>query len=137
MKFSYKKYGELVGKAIYRPVIPVEIKYQKESVKYEVLVDSGADFCLFHKEIGELLGIDVKKGIKGFVAGINGGSDPYYIHNVILNVGGWDYRIKAGFKDMSKSGYGVVGQIGFFDKFSVKFQYNKKDIGLAPLIYKN
>lgn len=58
MKFKYKKYGP----GILRPVIPIEILYKSRSVPYEVLVDSGADFCIFDAEIGELVGIDVASG---------------------------------------------------------------------------
>jgi len=60
MKFRYKKYGP----GILRPVIPVEIAHQDRSVPYEVLVDSGADFCIFDSQIGELLGIDITRGEK-------------------------------------------------------------------------
>jgi len=43
MKFRYKKYGP----SILRPIIPIEIVYKDKSVPYEVLIDSGADFCIF------------------------------------------------------------------------------------------
>lgn len=46
MKFRYKKYGP----GILRPIIPIEIIYQNRSVGYEVLVDSGADFCIFDSQ---------------------------------------------------------------------------------------
>ena len=51
MKFSYKKYGQVL-----RPVIPIQLKSGSEVIGYEVLVDSGADLCIFSAEIGELLG---------------------------------------------------------------------------------
>lgn len=46
MQFPYKKFGEYL-----RPVIPIKIKYNNASVGYEVLVDSGADLCIFDAEI--------------------------------------------------------------------------------------
>ena len=58
MKFKYKDYGY----GILRPVISIEVKYKEISVPYEVLVDSGADICIFHASIGEVLGLDVEKG---------------------------------------------------------------------------
>ena len=57
-KFSYKNYGP----HIYRPVIPIELEYNKNLIRYEVLVDSGADGCIFDSQIGEVLGIDVESG---------------------------------------------------------------------------
>lgn len=56
MKFKYKKFGPFL-----RPVIPVKLKYQDRSIGYEVLVDSGADLCIFDAEIGEtFLGLILK-----------------------------------------------------------------------------
>jgi len=129
MKFRYKKYGQ----GILRPVIPVEIAHQDRSVPYEVLVDSGADFCIFDSQIGELLGIDITKGEKGEIWGITGAGETYYIHLVTLKVGGWDYDVKVGFlPNIAHLGYGVVGQKGFFDIFTVKFDLIKEEIELNP-----
>ncbi|MEK7227551.1 MAG: aspartyl protease family protein [Patescibacteria group bacterium] len=127
MKFQYKKYGPRT----LRPVIPVEVIHNGIGVPYEVLVDSGADNCIFDAQIGEILGVDIEKGEKAFVSGITGSPEPYYIHPVIIKVGGWEYKIKAGFKpNTSKLNYGVVGQNGFFDIFVIKFDLLKSEIEL-------
>ena len=127
MKFQYKKYG----KGVLRPVIPIEISYKDRSVPYEVLVDSGADFCIFDAEIGELLGIVVENGEPQRVSGITGVVETYYVHPVTIKVGGWTYSIKAGFlPNIARLGYGIVGQRGFFDLFVVKFDFGKEEIEL-------
>lgn len=127
MKFQYKKYGP----GILRPVIPIEIIYQDRSVRYEVLVDSGADFCIFDSQIGGLLGMDVFSGEQQEVGGITGVAEPYYTHPVTIKVGGWPYHIRAGFlPSIARIGYGVVGQKGFFDIFIVKFDLLKEEIEL-------
>lgn len=127
MKFQYKKYGP----GILRPVIPVEISYKDRSVPYEVLVDSGADFCIFDAEIGELLGIDIESGEPQMVGGITGAPETYYVHVVTLKIGGWPHSLKVGFlRNIARLGYGVVGQQGFFDVFVVKFDLLKEEIEL-------
>ena len=127
MKFKYKKYGL----DTLRPVIPIEISYKNLIVPYEVLVDSGADFCIFDAQIGEILGVEIEKGEKFNVAGITGKLEPYYVHSVNIKVGGWDYKIKVGFMpNMGSFSYGVVGQKGFFDTFVVKFDLLKAEIEL-------
>lgn len=127
MKFKYKKYGP----GIIRPVIPVEIEYQNRSVSYEVLVDSGADFCIFDAQIGSALGIDVENGDRGEVWGITGIQEYYFIHPITIRVGGWPYKIRAGFlPNIARMGYGVVGQNGFFNLFAVKFDLVKEEIEL-------
>lgn len=129
MKFSYKKYGP----EVVRPVIAIEVVYASRAVHYEVLVDSGADFCIFDAEIAEILGIEVTKGEKKMVWGITGSGEPYYVHPVTMRVGGHPYPIKAGFlPGIARMGYGVVGQQGFFDLFVVKFDLLKEEIELKP-----
>ncbi len=127
MKFKYKKYGP----GILRPVIPIEISYNNRAVFYEVLVDSGADFCIFDAQIAEILGIMVLKGEKQEVWGITGIGEPYYVHEVVLKVGGWPHTVRVGFlPNIARMGYGVVGQKGFFDIFVVRFDYKKEEIEL-------
>lgn len=62
MKFRYKE----IAPQYTRPIIPIEIineKDRSQSIKYEVLVDSGADLNIFDAEIGEAIGIDISSGI--------------------------------------------------------------------------
>lgn len=129
MKFEYKRYGP----DVLRPVIPIEVVHDVVSVPYEVLVDSGADFCIFDAELAVILGIDIFKGEEQSVFGITGVSQKYYVHDITIKVGGWPYKIKAGFlPDMPPMGYGVVGQKGFFEFFTVRFDLLKEEIELKP-----
>ncbi|MEK7126378.1 MAG: aspartyl protease family protein [Patescibacteria group bacterium] len=130
MKFDYKRYGKTL-----RPVIPVKVRHGETEIGYHVLVDSGADLCIFHEEIGTALGINVRTGEKREVFGGGGKASFYYLHTITLSVGGWPYKIEAGFMP-NVSGhvmeYGVVGQRGFFDLFVVKFDLMKEEIELKP-----
>lgn len=127
MKFRYKKYAP----GILRPVIPIEILHKDIGVPYEVLVDSGADISIFDAQIAEILGIDLKTGKEQKVAGLTGFSESHYLHQVTIAVGGWRYKIEAGFlPNIGRFGYGVVGQKGFFDIFVVKFDLIREEIEL-------
>lgn len=118
-----------------RPVIPIQIEYQGRSLGYEVLVDSGADFCIFDAQIGDLLDIDIMSGAERRVCGITGIYESYYTHEVIIKAGGWPYKIEAGFlPNIARLGYGVVGQKGFFDIFVVKFDLLKEEIELKERV---
>ena len=129
MKFLYKK----IAKNIVRPVIPVELISNEDSILYDALVDSGADNCIFDAQIADALGINLEKGILDYVGGINGKPEPYYIHKINIKVGGSEHQIYAGFKkNFPKFGYGVLGQKGFFEHFVVKFDYHKGDLELFP-----
>ncbi len=129
MKFNYVRYG----KDVLRPVIPIIVKKGEQKLGYRVLVDSGADMCLFHAEVAEALGIDVSKGKMGIVTGVGGKSSTYYIHKLMLDIGGWPIEMDIGFLP-SIGGrnipYGIVGQKGFFENFIVKFDLKKEEVEL-------
>ena len=126
MKFKYTHYG----RDILRPVIPIEV-VGREAVPYEVLVDSGADISIFDAEIGDLTGIDVETGQSSTLVGATGIEEVFYLHKVLLVVGDCKFHTTVGFlPNMTRNGYGVVGQRGFFDKFIVKFDLAKEEIEL-------
>ncbi|MFO0704406.1 MAG: aspartyl protease family protein [Candidatus Andersenbacteria bacterium] len=129
MKFRYKKFGPYL-----RPVIPVTVKNASKIANYEVLVDSGADLAVFDAEIGDAIGLDVTTGTRGSITGIAGQNAPSYAHKVEIEVGGWSFETDVAFMPQvgEVSNYGVVGQIGLFENFVVKFDYRKGEVELKP-----
>ena len=141
MQFPYIKFPSLPNPAFpdrkhgKRPVIPIEVKYKEKAIKYLALIDSGADFCIFHAEIGEIIGVNVKKGPKLEYYGITGEKEEAFFHNISINIGGWDRKCYCGFSYQSnknKMPYGILGQKGFFDLFRVSMDYEKNQIELKP-----
>ncbi len=127
MKFKYKKYGQ----GFLRPVVPLLVKNKDYATYYEVLIDSGADVCIFGSDIAEILGIDLFSGHKGIVMGVTGEKEDCYVHDIEIEIGGHNLKIPVCFLlKMSDSGHGIVGQIGFFDNFIVKFDLLKEEIEL-------
>ena len=102
------------------------------SIGYDVLIDSGADFCIFDGGFGEVLCLDVRSGKLIEFGGVQANRpSSAYLHEVTLSVGGSRHKILAGFSyDIAPSGYGIVGQKGFFDIFTVKFDLAKEEIEL-------
>ncbi len=87
--------------------------------RYECIVDSGATHCLFHSDIAEVLGLDVKSGARQITNGI-GGREETWLHEVMLHIPGGAVRVTAGFKD-GLSVAGLLGMRGFFEHFHVAF----------------
>lgn len=128
MKFTYIQYGSSL-----RPVIPIKLKRGNLFVSYEVLVDSGADICLFSESVGKALGINVRNGEIHELFGVGGKASIFFMHNIVIEIGNKDYKIEAGFMhDIAGRvmPYGIVGQNGFFDIFTVKFDLLKEEIEL-------
>lgn len=137
MKFQYQKIGIEESEAfpdrkfILRLIIPIILEHGDRKVGYKVLIDSGADYNIFHGVIGEILGLNLMVGRKENLGGISGDTLTAYFHFVDAEIGGWKHKLYCGFSyDVPPFGYGVVGQKGFFDIFKVSFDYNKEEIEL-------
>ncbi len=128
MKFKYKK----LAPGLIRPIIPVTLQFNKKSITYEALIDSGADMCAFPAEIGEILGIDIKSGKSGDLTGVIGKSEKIYYHTITIEVGGNKTQIEAGFTYSQNSSHGFLGQRGIFSVYSVHFFYRKGVVELRP-----
>lgn len=119
MEFEYKR----LKSGQYRPIIPIELEYKDKKTRILSLVDSGADVCIFPSEVGEYLGIDIESGKEVPVQGVvEGAKSSYYLHPMLLGVsgGGDKYSSQVGFMpNLSKQGYGILGQLGFFENYKV------------------
>lgn len=133
MRFSYKRFKLTDGREILKPIIPIGLLFNGKSIRYEALIDSGADFNIFNAEIGELLDIDVRSGKEMKFSGIAGEPFPVYLHYLTLDIGGWQYEIEVGFSyEISPYGFGILGQRGFFDLFRIRFIFSKGLIEIIP-----
>lgn len=136
MEFRYFKFpipeSDFFGNAILRPVIPIRIKGEEFIVKYNALIDSGADFNIFHGELGDLLGIEVKGGKRERFSGVQAGNlSEAFLHEITVLVGEHEFTTPVWFSyEIAPHSYGILGQKGFFDLFAVKFDYTKEEIEL-------
>ena len=133
MDFPYKQYGKL----FFRPVIPVFLTADGNSFGYEALLDSGADYSIFPAEIARELGINFEAGTKTEFGGIGkDGKKPVgYFHKITLQLESDSFETLVAFSDdIADYGYGVLGQIGFFDHFTVKFMYQDRKVRVSKTI---
>ena len=122
---------------ILRPIIPIIIKSTKKVAFYSVLIDSGADHCIFNLGTAKALGIKLKSKDKTIISGIGKGLIQGYWNELELRVAGKIYTTKVIFANISDYGYGILGQQGFFDHFDVTLSYHKKTIEIQPIRYPN
>lgn len=130
MKFKYIKAG-----IWQRPIIPVKISHGDKSVDILALIDSGADFCVFHKDIADILKIDLSK-LKTFTfSGINPSTtNPKgsFVDVVLTPQGEKPTKTTVVFSgDISNNGYAILGQQGFFNIFKACFDYKKEEIEIT------
>jgi hypothetical protein len=128
VKFPYVQYDFAPNP---RPIIPIRVEMDGQWIRYAVLVDSGSDANIFDRVIADVLGIDVESGEAAEMTGVTGAVQPFYFHNIMLQVGTHRVAVRAGFTDLSGKAYGVVGQRGFFDQFKVTFDLSLREIELT------
>ena len=117
-----------------RPVIQIDFETESGKFGYLVLVDSGADYCMFHAKVGESLGLNIKDGKPLTFYGTSGQPQKAYFHEISFKIGGHLHTCEVGFSyDMEKLAYGLLGQDGFFNKWIVKFEYHKENIDLRKI----
>lgn len=117
MEFNYKK----LGPGLIRPIIQFDLHYGPFFYAGEALVDSGADRCLFPKNLGQNIGIDFNKCKKELTAGV-GGIAETFLEQVTLKIGGISIETMAGFTEgLDNSNMCLLGQKGVFEKFIVSF----------------
>lgn len=118
-------------KSSLRPVIQIDLDGTSGEFGYLVVIDSGADYCIFHATVGEQIGLDIKKGIPLTFYGTSGEPQKAYFHKVSFKIGGHKHTANVGFSyEMDKLAYGILGQDGFFDQWTIKFEYSKENIEL-------
>lgn len=133
MKFKYLKYSLKdplnKNKFLYRPIIPLSIGNTSNSVRFEALIDSGADFSIFPIEIAEKINISPKNKERIYFSGIGERVNEGFIAQVYLNIGKNIVKTKVIFSSVLEVS-GVLGQHGFFDKFIIRFDLTGKEIEL-------
>ena len=98
------------------------------------LVDSGADVCLFHSDIGRMLGIEIEAAPELAFQGVSGVREVAYLHRVDLVVRGLSsITLDVGFTNSMAAGTGLLGQRGFFEQFQINFQLNQKSFEVGPV----
>ena len=127
MVFPYTRYSS----SVLRPVIEIGIKHRRRSLRYDVLVDSGADIDVFNVELAEALGIELTAGGEAEVTGATGHVETVSIHILTLTVGARTYKAPVAFL-ASANPYGLVGQRGFFDQFVVAFDLPHERLEITP-----
>jgi hypothetical protein len=121
------------AKWIARPMVDVCLHANGKSVKVRSIVDSGADNCLFHHSVEEILEIDIMSGKKIPITGIYGSPVDVYFHSLEMQVVGLQNRnsVEVGFVYSDNIG-GLLGQSGFFDNHKIIFEKSKDTVEIIP-----
>ncbi len=134
MKFKYRqidiKNPFSKNKSIFRPIIPLSIGHKSVYIRFEALIDSGADFSIFPLGIAKRLNIKPEGKERVYFSGVGDSLNEGFIAQVSITLDKDEIQTKIIFSN-SLEVDGILGQHGFFDKFIVKFDLTEKEIDLT------
>lgn len=129
IKFPFKFVGKTRLGKIYRPyaIVLLFSKARRKWQPVEMVIDTGADYCLLPKRYAEVLGINLyKECIKEKTLGIGGTETVYQYRNLPIRIGDWQKEIPVGFLDRA-SVPSLLGRLACLELFRLTFE-NRKSI---------
>lgn len=135
MRFSYTDIHNHQDpqRPFHRPYLIVRLVNGDKHKDVISLVDSGADVCLFHSDIGVMLGIDIQAAPRLAFQGISGVREVAYLHRIDLVVRGLDsITLDVGFTSSMAVGTGLLGQRSFFEQFQIGFELSQRVFEVVP-----
>jgi hypothetical protein len=136
MKFRYTdiQNHQDPRKPFHRPYLIVRLLNGDKHKDVISLVDSGADVCLFHSDVGKMLGMKIEAAPELAFRGVSGVREVAYLHRVDLVVRGLNsITLDVGFTNSLAVGTGLLGQRGFFEQFQINFQLRQKHFEIRPV----
>lgn len=136
------KYRELTAKnlpsshrtiRVFRPIIPLILLYHDRLVQTAAILDTGADFNVFHADVADYLGIRLTTGKTRRISGISKGMIKGYEHKLDIKVGPHRRATTVTFsRGIPDNSIAVLGNNGFFNHFVTTFNYRDQEIILNP-----
>jgi hypothetical protein len=92
--------------------LPIELANGTNRVRFDTKLDTGAEFCLFKREYGEMLGLAIESGERRTLSTLTG-TLVAYGHEVSLRVLGLDFELVAYFYESPDFRRSVLGRTGW------------------------
>src|SRR5450631_1882086 len=95
--------------------LPIELELGQRRVSLDAKIDTGADVCLFERNYGEQLGLDIESGERKELQTLNG-SFVVFGHEVSLRVLGLEFHLIAYFPQDLNIRRSILGRQGWLNK---------------------
>jgi hypothetical protein len=118
-----------------RPIIPITLRNKHTVTETYGLVDSGSDLTIFHADFAAVLGVRLENLETIRFSGIKKGSDASatgYISPLEIGIEETFFKTIVLFSfDIPSSAFGILGQTGIFDIFTILFDKANKQLTLT------
>ncbi len=92
--------------------VPIRLAYGSESVGLLAKIDTGAEFCLFARDYGEMLGIDIESGERKTLSTLTS-TFVVFGHEVVLRVLDFEFPLFAYFPMEGQIRRNLLGRQGW------------------------
>jgi hypothetical protein len=98
--------------------VAVTLSLSQDHINCEAKVDTGASLCIFARDLGEQLGLEVESGMRQLVGTVTG-TFVVYLHEVNLSVAGLECSAFVGFAEDTGFRRNVLGRRGFLEQITL------------------
>ncbi len=115
---SYQlSFTELVNYDAGQPsiTVPLTLSVGRTRVACDAKVDTGSSNCIFARNLGEELGLDIEQGLRLLVGTVTG-TFVAYLHEVNLSLASLEFNGLVGFADDKEFRRNVLGRRGFIEQ---------------------
>src|SRR5215475_4373603 len=98
--------------------VAVTLSLSQDHINCEAKVDTGASLCIFARDLGEQLGLEVESGMRQLVGTVTG-TFVVYLHEVNLSVAGLAFSAFVGFAEDEGFRCNVLGRRGFLEQITL------------------
>ena len=127
MIFKYRFY-----EGMFLPIIPIKLKGRNECIQSRAYVDTGATYSLFHADVAEILGLELKKGNRKEMVIGDGDTLVVYVHKILVSLAEKEFFASIGFSKGIGIGFNIIGRKDIFDNYIVSFNEKEKQIEFKP-----
>ena len=98
--------------------VAVTLSLSQDQINCEAKADTGASLCIFTRDLGEQLGLEIESGMRQLVGTVTG-TFVVYLHEVNLSVAGLETSAFVGFAADEGFRRNVLGRRGFLEQITL------------------
>ena len=95
--------------------VPITLGVGQARVDCDAKVDTGSSNCIFARNLGEELGLDIETGLRLLVGTVTG-TFVAYLHEVNLSLASFEFSGLVGFAEDNEFRRNVLGRRGFVEQ---------------------
>ncbi len=95
--------------------VPITLSVGQARVDCDARVDTGSSNCIFARNVGEELGLDIETGLRLLVGTVTG-TFVAYLHEVNLSLASFEFSGLVGFAEDQEFRRNVLGRRGFVEQ---------------------